>query len=93
MQQHLQVEFYGHGGWWKDSRGRSGQVPQEQAKKGLLATVAILTNSYGKAGWDLTDVVSARNSGYRLSFERATDQHVLDESEQAPTRAVATHMG
>jgi hypothetical protein len=70
--QHLDVEVYPHGGWWKDSRGRTGQVPQAQARKGALATVAVLSNSYGTAGWTLTEVISAQHNSYRLSFEKAS---------------------
>lgn len=33
----LQVEVYAHGGWWKDSTGRTGQVPASEARKGPLA--------------------------------------------------------
>ena len=71
-EQHLEVDIYPHGGWWKDSHGRTGQVSQAQARKGPLATVATLSNSFGTAGWRLTDVVSGQHSTYRLSFEKAS---------------------
>ena len=69
--QALQVEVYPHGGWWKDSEGRTGQVPPAQERKGPLAVVAALSNSLGIEGWKLIDVVSGQHSTYRLSFERA----------------------
>lgn len=72
--QRLQVEVYSHGGWWKDSLGRTGQVPQVQANKGPMATVAAVANGFGTEGWTLTDLVSAHHNTYLLTFEApATD--------------------
>jgi hypothetical protein len=71
LPQRLQVEVYSHGGWWKDTDGRTGQVPESLAKRSPLATVASLTNSFGLEGWLLADVVSARHNTYVLTFERA----------------------
>ena len=65
----LQVEVFAHGGWWKDSTGRTGQVPQSEANKGPLATVAAVANRRGMDGWELTEVVSQAHSIYRLSFK------------------------
>jgi hypothetical protein len=67
--QHLQVEVYAHGGWWKDGNGRTGQVVPIQSNKGPLATVAVLANAFGIEGWTLVDVISAQHNTYRLSFE------------------------
>ena len=72
----LQVELYAHGGWWKDSTGRSGQVAEEHARKGPLATVAALANSLGVDGWELTSFESARHNSYYLSFELAADDEL-----------------
>jgi hypothetical protein len=60
---------YAHGGWWKDSQGRTGQVVPIQANKGPLATVAVLANGFGLEGWTLVNVISAQHNTYRLSFE------------------------
>jgi len=70
---HLQVEIYPHGGWWKDSNGRSGQVAPIQSNRGPLATVAVLANNFGTEGWRLVDVISAQHNTYRLSFEAVAD--------------------
>ncbi len=64
----LNVEVYAHGGWWKDSNGRTGQAPAAEARKGPLATVAMVANRLGMDGWELTEVVSQPHSIYRLSF-------------------------
>src|SRR5882672_6462184 len=69
LDQRLQVEVYAHGGWWKDSTGRTGQVTPIQSNKGPLATVAVLANGFGIEGWTLVDVISAQHNTYRLSFE------------------------
>ena len=80
QRERLQVELYAHGGWWKDSTGRSGQVAEAHARKGPLATVAALSNSLGVNGWELTDFVSARHNSYYLSFEMAADHaHANDD--------------
>ena len=68
----LQVEVYSHGGWWKASDGETGQVPDEQASKSPMATVAAVANRFGVEGWQLTDVISAHHNTYLLSFEAAT---------------------
>jgi hypothetical protein len=39
-----QVEVYAHGGWWKDSNGETGQLPESESRKGPLATVAMVAN-------------------------------------------------
>lgn len=69
--QRRQVEVYAHGGWWKDSDGQSGQVPESEARKGPLATVAVVANRFGMDGWELVEVISQAHSMYRLSFELA----------------------
>src|SRR5688572_3179042 len=66
-----QVEVYAHGGWWKDSNGKTGQVPESESRKGPLATVAMVANGFGMNGWELTEVISQAHSIYRLSFELA----------------------
>ena len=71
QQQHLQVEVYSHGGWWKASNGQSGQVAEAQASKSPMATVAAVANTFGTDGWRLTDLVSAHHNTYLLSFEAA----------------------
>jgi hypothetical protein len=68
----LQVEVYSHGGWWKASDGETGQVPDKQASKSPMATVAAVANRFGVEGWHLTDVISAHHNTYLLSFEAAT---------------------
>src|SRR5215211_8982340 len=67
--QHLQVEVYSHGGWWKASNGQTGQVPDAQASRSPMATVAAVANTFGTGGWRLTDLVSAHHNTYLLSFE------------------------
>jgi hypothetical protein len=74
----LQVEVYSHGGWWKDSRGRTGQVPPAQSHRGPMATVAAVANTYGTAGWRLTDLVSAHHNTYLLSFDPAAPPEDAD---------------
>ncbi len=75
----LQVEVYGSGGWWKDSRGWSGQVSIGQARKAPLAAVALVANQFGMDGWALIDVVGQAHGGYHLSFELA---YVMEDDEQ-----------
>jgi hypothetical protein len=70
-QPRLQVEVYSHGGWWKDSRGRTGQIPDALASKGPMATVAAVANGFGTDGWALIDLVSAHHNTYLLTFEPA----------------------
>ena len=98
----LQVELYSHGGWWKDSSGRSGQVAEEHARKGPLATVAALANSLGVEGWELTDFASARHNSYYLSFEMAPEEpddapddgdSVADERHDQLAREIAIRLG
>lgn len=77
--QRLQVEVYSHGGWWKDSRGRTGQVPLAQSSRGPMATVAAVANTYGTAGWRLTDLISAHHNTYLLSFDPAAPPDDADQ--------------
>jgi hypothetical protein len=97
-EQRLQVEVYSHGGWWKDSNGRTGQVPDAQTSKSPMATVAAVANTFGTDGWRLTDLVSAHHNTYLLSFEAANgasaehgghDQAV----ERHASRSVPIHTG
>ena len=81
----LQVEVYGHGGWWKASDGRAGQVPAAEARKGPLATVAQVANRLGMDGWELTTVVGRPHGSYRLAFELA--YLMEDEDDQQPLLA------
>lgn len=76
--QRRQVEVYAHGGWWKDSNGQTGQVPESEARKGPLATVAVVANRLGMDGWELVEVISQAHSIYRLSFELA---YVMEDEE------------
>jgi hypothetical protein len=71
MGDQLQVEVYAHGGWWKDSNGQTGQVPESESRKGPLATVAVVANRLGMDGWELTGVISQAHSVYQLKFELA----------------------
>jgi len=92
--QRLDIEVYAHGGWWKASTGETGQVPANQAKKGPLATVAVIANRFGMDGWELTEVVSRAHSTYRLVFEQAfVMEDVDDDREPVPANATATHPG
>lgn len=86
----LQVEVYSHGGWWKDSSGRTGQVPTPQASRGPVATVAAVANGFGTDGWMLTDVVSGHHNSYLLSFEHAPANDRGDEVGEAPLSAGAS---
>jgi hypothetical protein len=79
--QKLQVEVYAHGGWWKDSNGETGQVPASEARKGPLATVAVVANRFGTDGWELVEVVSQAHSVYWLSFELA---YVMEDADDQP---------
>ena len=93
-EQRLQVEVYSHGGWWKDSRGRTGQVAPAQASKGPMATVAAVANGFGTAGWQLTDLVSAHHNTYLLTFETASAAERADHLEEpGPGRSVTTSLG
>jgi hypothetical protein len=76
--QRLQVEVYAHGGWWKDSNGQTGQVPESESRKGPLATVAVVANRFGMDGWELVEVISQAHSIYRLSFALA---YVMEDEE------------
>ncbi|MCC7370652.1 MAG: hypothetical protein IT306_19690 [Chloroflexi bacterium] len=76
----LQVEVYAHGGWWKDSAGRTGQVAEDSARKGPLATVAVVANRLGMDGWELTEVVSQPHSIYRLAFKLA---YLMEDEDEA----------
>ena len=92
--QRLHVEIYAHGGWWKDSAGQIGQVHEAAARKGPLATVAVVANQFGMDGWKLTEVVSQPHSVYRLSFEQAfVMEDVDDEDETAVNGTTATNLG
>ena len=82
-QRRLQVEVYSHGGWWKDSLGRTGQVPEVQASKGPMATVAAVANGFGTEGWALTDLVSAHHNTYLLTFEPAAVEEGADRRAEA----------
>jgi len=75
----LQVEVYAHGGWWKDSNGKTGQVPTSEARKGPLTTVAVVANRFGMDGWELVQVISQAHSVYWLSFELA---YVMEDEEE-----------
>jgi hypothetical protein len=73
QEQRLQVEIYSHGGWWKDTLGRTGQVPPAQASRGPMATVAAVANTFGTEGWRLVDLVSAHHNTYLLTFDAVSD--------------------
>ncbi|SRR6266536_5265557 len=90
QEQRLQVEVYAHGGWWKDSTGRTGQVIPTQSNKGPLATVAVLANGFGLEGWTLVDVISAQHNTYRLSFEPAADPGAAADDVPPPGRRSAS---
>jgi hypothetical protein len=79
--QKLQVEVYGHGGWWKASDGRAGQVPVAEARKGPLAAVAMVANRFGMDGWELIGVASQPHGSYRLSFELA---YLMEDADAQP---------
>jgi hypothetical protein len=87
QERRIQVEVYSHGGWWKDSNGRTGQVPEPQTSRGPVATVAAVANGYGTDGWMLTDVVSGHHNSYILSFEMAS---AVDRAVDAPISAGAS---
>ena len=87
----LQVEVYAHGGWWKDSTGKTGQVPEAEARKGPLATVAVVANRLGMDGWHLTEVVSQAHSMYRLTFELAYVMEDEDDEQPVLTGVGASH--
>ncbi len=92
--QRLRVEVYSHGGWWKDSLGRTGQVPSTQASKGPMATVAVVANGFGTEGWQLVDLVSAHHNTYLLTFELTSVTEDADHrQEPGPGRAVTTSLG
>jgi len=88
----LHVEIFPHGGWWKDSRGRSGQVPQGQPRQTPLATIALFANALGQDGWTLTDVASQQHNAYRLTFvpaaTAATATATTASDKGAPRRAL-----
>ena len=95
-QQLLRVEVYSHGGWWKDSTGRTGQISPEQSSKGPMATVAAVANSFGVGGWQLTDMVSAHHNTYMLSFALATEPQSVIQPADSPSplrRTVSTNLG
>lgn len=92
----LRVEVYSHGGWWKDSTGRTGQVAQEQASRGPMATVAAVANGFGVEGWQLTDMVNGHHNSYLLSFALAAGRPADAEPAvdgPAARRAVSTSLG
>ena len=72
-QQNVTVEVYSHGGWWKDSAGRTGQVEQKLASKSPMATIAAVANAFGTEGLTLTDLVSAHHNTYLLTFAPRAD--------------------
>jgi hypothetical protein len=88
-----QVEVYAHGGWWKGSNGQTGQVPASEARKGPLATVAMVANGFGMNGWELTEVVSQAHSIYLLTFELAYIMEDEDGEQPAPAGRAVTHSG
>ena|SRR5687768_3936641 len=97
-QPRLQVEVYSHGGWWKDSRGRTGQVLAAQADKGPMATVATVANGFGTEGWALIDLVSAHHNTYLLTFVSAgattADANGDDQRSKSEARSpVSTTLG
>jgi hypothetical protein len=82
MGDHRQVEVYAHGGWWKGGNGQTGQVAASEARKGPLATVAVVANRFGMDGWELVEVISRAHSVYWLSFELT---YVMeDEADEEP---------
>ena len=87
--QHLQVEVYSHGGWWKASNGQTGQVTEAQTSKSPMATVASVANTFGTDGWRLTDLVSAHHNTYLLSFEAAAATATGATSQDRPRGADA----
>ena len=89
----LQVEVYAHGGWWKDSNGRTGQVGESESRKGPVATVAAVANGFGMDGWELVEVVSQAHSIYRLSFQLAYVMEDEDEQQPPRMRQIATYSG
>jgi hypothetical protein len=95
-QQLLRVEVYSHGGWWKDSTGRTGQISPDQSSKGPMATVAAVANSFGVGGWQLTDMVSAHHNTYMLSFSLAAPSQETSPPAGSPPslrRTVSTNLG
>jgi len=93
-EQRLQVEVYSHGGWWKDSLGRTGQVAPAQANKGPMATVAAVANGFGTEGWTLTDLVSAHHNTYLLTFDATTvSAHAESAREPGSHSGVRTTLG
>jgi hypothetical protein len=92
----LRVEVYSHGGWWKDSDGRTGQISAAQASRGPMATVAAVANIFGVDGWLLTDMVSAHHNTYMLSFATTGPAQAAPPStgtEPALRRTVSTNLG
>jgi hypothetical protein len=87
------VEVYAHGGWWKDSNGKTGQVPEAESRKGPLATVAVVANQSGMDGWELTEVVSQAHSIYRLTFQLAYVMEDESDPQPAPTEKAVSHLG
>lgn len=92
----LRVEVYSHGGWWKDSTGRTGQISAAQAGKSPMATVAAVANIFGVDGWQLTDMVSAHHNTYMLSFALAGPAQTAGQpssTEPALRRTISTSLG
>ncbi len=87
--QHLQVEVYSHGGWWKASNGQTGQVTEAQTSRTPMATVASVANTFGTDGWRLTDLVSAHHNTYLLSFEATANAAVDANGQDRQTVATA----
>lgn len=94
-EQRLTVEVYSHGGWWKDSHGRTGQVPPTQANRGPMATVATVANGFGTEGWMLTDLVSAHHNTYLLTFESASvaEETTTLAQDAGPRKSISTSLG
>ena len=79
----LQVEVYGSGGWWKDSKGRSGQVSVGQARKGPLAAVAYqlvggLRQSMFYTGATTIPELQERGSFVRITSAGLRESHPHD---------------
>jgi hypothetical protein len=68
-------------------------VPESEARKGPLATVAMVANAFDMNGWELIEVVSQAHSIYRLTFELAYIMEDEDGEQPPHTRQVATHSG
>ena len=61
-------------------------MPASEARKGPLATVAVVANRFGMDGWELVEVVSQAHTAYWLSFTLA--YLMGDEDDQRPVPTV-----